>query len=995
MLSCRKIRMRLAVLAVVVMFVPGPADAGQWITFEAAQSPDAKPDPQGGSPPLELRAQLIRPEGDGRYPAVVMLHGCRGIRPYQRGWADKVAGWGYVTLLVDSFMTRDHDAAVCGHISEYLVRGARNDRVGDAYGALDYLASLPFVDPDRITIMGWSHDAVLRAAQAPLEKDQRQRRFRAAIAFHPACHLVGEQPLTAPTLVMVGERDQWTPAVDCARLAAAENHAPPGVELVIYENAQHGFDDPDLSEPLHLDDAWNPNRPGKRGATLAYDQKAREKAIEQVRSFLAEHAPTTWNASYAVAPAESGDTRAEWAVDPHEPGDNLPAAGGSTFDRLFSTTRNGRAVYDVPFPFEALIERIRDALPPDRYNLSALKQTLIPLGRSLQRHTASPDYFRFPRVVVAVDGEPEETTRKDVMLLRDRLFLGYQEKSRTVEVISYNELAGRFEFQLVRNYGSGLEPEVLYANRTICTSCHQNGGPLFALFPWDETNLSRDVAARLVRIKPRFYGVLAAHGSSTAPSIDASTDRANLFPVYQRLWIEGCASDDGQTAVRCRASAFLAMLQYRLSGSLHFDRSSERYRQEFLSVARAQWQRRWPYGLKVPNPDIRNREPVFAHPDIPAIFDPLNLRPPLEIWYPNRTRDVEQTVTGLSEFLPAADLKRLDRHLVASARSGGAALGTLGGPCVVRRLVPRGTVTRLKVRCGPALVLEGNFRFDGGRLLDGAIGRLELADGTVFAQLVTPAGELHESPAGDVATLYPEQRRTGLRIRFPDGRSITRLQIQLSKAGDDATVTLQVVDDFKKVTVAVDSLTRHTASDEAGPFAPRSFQGTKAMQALFRSLGLVPTRWCCDVNRPLPLVRAETDIVQASVAGLEDVRSSAGLRTFYRYCASCHRTHNRVPPNFLMGDSTSVKSRIRRCAPRILFRLSMWSREPDARSVTPMPPLSALAAHGLGEAAWRQSGELAALKNYASRIVEAESPASSPGAQLDRDYAELPTCIGE
>jgi mono/diheme cytochrome c family protein len=428
---------------------------------------------------------------------------------------------------------------------------------------------------------------------------------------------------------------------------------------------------------------------------------------------------------------------------------------------------------------------------------------------------------------------------------------------------------------------------------------------------------------------------------------------------------------------------------------LHFDRASERYRQDFLSVARAQWQRRWPYGLKVPNPDIRNREPVFAHPDIPAIFDPLNLRPPLETWHADRTRDVEQTVTGLAEFLPAADLKRLDRYLVAGARSDGAALSTLQSPCMVRRLAPRGTLTRLKVRCGPALVLEGTLRFDSGRLLDGALERIELADGTVFPQLVTPEGELRESPAGDVVTLYPEQRRTGFRIRFPDGRSITRLQIRLSEAGDDATATLQVVDDFKKVTAAVDSLMRDTAGDRAGPFAPRPFQGTRAMQALFSSLGLAPTRWCCDDDRPLPLARAETDIAQASVAGLEDVGRSAGLRTFYRYCAGCHRTHNRVPPNFLMGDSASVKSRIRQCAPRILARLSMWSREPDARSVTPMPPLPALAAHGLSEAAWRESGELAALKNYARRIVESESPANSAGAALDRDYAKLRTCVGE
>jgi hypothetical protein len=64
---------------------------------------------------LELRGQPIRPAGEGRFPAVVMLHGCRGIRPYQVGWAHKLAGWGYVVLIVDSFMTR-YAADVCAHL---------------------------------------------------------------------------------------------------------------------------------------------------------------------------------------------------------------------------------------------------------------------------------------------------------------------------------------------------------------------------------------------------------------------------------------------------------------------------------------------------------------------------------------------------------------------------------------------------------------------------------------------------------------------------------------------------------------------------------------------------------------------------------------------------------------------------------------------------------------------------------------------------------------
>ena len=47
------------------------------------------------------------------------------------------------------------------------------------------------------------------------------------------------------------------------------------------------------------------------------------------------------------------------------------------------------------------------------------------LGRSLQRNASAGDYFRHPRVVVAVTGEArtDESTR---LLLKDRLFLGFR-----------------------------------------------------------------------------------------------------------------------------------------------------------------------------------------------------------------------------------------------------------------------------------------------------------------------------------------------------------------------------------------------------------------------------------------------------------------------------------------------------------------------------------------------------------------------------------------
>ncbi|MGH6622591.1 MAG: hypothetical protein ACREBN_01400, partial [Burkholderiaceae bacterium] len=162
----------------------------------------------------------------------------------------------------------------------------------------------------------------------------------------------------------------------------------------------------------------------------------------------------------------------QWAVDPAQPGPNLPPTGRSVFDAL---TADG-----VPFPFEALVRKIEARSCAEGRCTTAV---LVPLGRSLQRASAAPDFFAFPRVVVAVTGEGRGTLHA-----KDRLYLGYQERSQLIEVISYNESAARFEFQLVRNYAQGARPEIVYAERAVCTACHQNQAPIFARQVWDETN---------------------------------------------------------------------------------------------------------------------------------------------------------------------------------------------------------------------------------------------------------------------------------------------------------------------------------------------------------------------------------------------------------------------------------------------------------------------------------------------------------------------------
>jgi cephalosporin-C deacetylase-like acetyl esterase len=66
--------------------------------------------------------------------------------------------WGYVSLAVDSFATRGIKDA-CTQPTPALMLA----RQGDALGALSYLSNLPFVDPQRIAIMGASQAASSRS----------------------------------------------------------------------------------------------------------------------------------------------------------------------------------------------------------------------------------------------------------------------------------------------------------------------------------------------------------------------------------------------------------------------------------------------------------------------------------------------------------------------------------------------------------------------------------------------------------------------------------------------------------------------------------------------------------------------------------------------------------------------------------------------------------------------------------------------------------------
>ena len=285
----RQLPVLVAVLGLVGVLAAtrGPAAAQEKVHF---------PSLADHSPMLD--GYLFRPDGGGRHPALVFLHGCGGlltrrgtIQARETEWAAHLTALGYVVMMVDSFTSRQQ-GEMCSQggsrLPVYL------ERPKDAYGALRYLQGQASVRPDRIGLIGWSQGGgtlllAIRAASLGRPAELPQSDFRAGVAFYPgscrdAAHRV---PWTSPIpiLVLVGEKDNWTPADSCKRFVDGAVARGATIEMQIYPGAYHGFDWPNLPRE---------ERPAYRMRSgvvpiIGTDPAARQDALRRVPEFLARY----------------------------------------------------------------------------------------------------------------------------------------------------------------------------------------------------------------------------------------------------------------------------------------------------------------------------------------------------------------------------------------------------------------------------------------------------------------------------------------------------------------------------------------------------------------------------------------------------------------------------------------------------------------------------------------------------------------------------------
>ena len=70
-----------------------------------------------GKPNSGAPLELWLPPGTGPFPAVLVMHGCAGVRDHHRGWARRLTEWGYAAALLDSFRPRNVNATCFNKMS--------------------------------------------------------------------------------------------------------------------------------------------------------------------------------------------------------------------------------------------------------------------------------------------------------------------------------------------------------------------------------------------------------------------------------------------------------------------------------------------------------------------------------------------------------------------------------------------------------------------------------------------------------------------------------------------------------------------------------------------------------------------------------------------------------------------------------------------------------------------------------------------------------------
>lgn len=205
---------------------------------------------------------FVRPEGDGPFPGVVVIHEIFGLNDNIRSIASRFAEQGYAALAVDLFSNRNRTLCMLQAFHGMLFRPLDNAMLSDLQSTLAFLQQQSGVDAQRVGAVGFC-----MGGGYALQMAVTSQGLKAASVFYGAA----PKPLEAfarscPVIGSYPEKDFTSQAARELDTLLDSYNVPHDIKF--YENTQHSF--------------FNQQR-------TPFEVEASQDAWQRMLSFFGEH----------------------------------------------------------------------------------------------------------------------------------------------------------------------------------------------------------------------------------------------------------------------------------------------------------------------------------------------------------------------------------------------------------------------------------------------------------------------------------------------------------------------------------------------------------------------------------------------------------------------------------------------------------------------------------------------------------------------------------
>ena len=212
-------------ILVCLSVVIASADSGKPVSYQSGNE--------------TVKALLYTPPGKGPFPALVVIHEYWGLNDWVMEQAAKLADQGYVTLAIDLYRGK---VATTPDEAHELMRGVPEDRANrDLLAAAEYLRTQKDVNPRRVGSIGWC-----MGGGYSLDLALEDPKLAAVVINygHLATDDATLKKINAPVLGIFGGLDKGIPPESVRTFESQLKAAGKPVEVHIFENAGHAFENP-------------------------------------------------------------------------------------------------------------------------------------------------------------------------------------------------------------------------------------------------------------------------------------------------------------------------------------------------------------------------------------------------------------------------------------------------------------------------------------------------------------------------------------------------------------------------------------------------------------------------------------------------------------------------------------------------------------------------------------------------------------------------------